>query len=109
MSAMSINKEQAISYINALVNKFFKILPMKEHGDESLGAYMQSFQIELMGCRSALPGIGDNASFVTLIGLLQYLIEHPHCDVKIVRREVFHAIDLCGRLKEAINGGGDGS
>ena len=102
---VGIDRDQAVRYLDSLVNRFFKILPMKEHGDQSLTTYMQSLQIELEGLRAVMPDVSRSVAFVMLIGLLEYMIEHPHCDVKVVRREVFHAISLCGKLKASVAGG----
>lgn len=39
------------NYFRALVNLFFKILPIKESGESSLEVYMRSLQAELLGCK----------------------------------------------------------
>jgi predicted transcriptional regulator len=40
------------NYFRNLVNQFFKILPMRENGEDSLCVYMTSLQAELIGCKS---------------------------------------------------------
>src|SRR5699024_7722579 len=39
------------NYLRALVNQFFKILPMWESGEKTVGTYIRSLQCELLGCR----------------------------------------------------------
>lgn len=88
------------NYLRALINLFFKILPLKETGECSLGTYMQSLQAELLGCQSLVEAIQEDPMFLSLISILQYLIDNPDCDVAFVRREVFRAISICNKLKD---------
>lgn len=97
---ISMNKVVLNNYLRALINFFFKILPLKEAGERSLGVYMQSLQAELLGCRSLVEAIHEDPLFLSLISILQYLIDNPDCDVASVRREVFRAISICNKLQE---------
>lgn len=87
------------NYFRNLVNQFFKILPMRENDEDSVVTYMQSLQIELLGCRDLIPEIGDNSLYLTLLSILQYLIENPDCTISVVKREIFRAISICNKLK----------
>lgn len=89
------------SYFSNLVNQFFKILPMRENEEDSLITYMQSLQMELFGCKSLIPELGENSFYLTLMSILQYLIDTPDSDVSVVKREVFRAISICHKLKSA--------
>ena len=89
------------SYFKRLVNQFFKILPIRERGEESLGTYMRSLRAELLGCRGLVLQVRDAASYLTLLSILEYLIEHPDCPVSEVKREVFKAIGICDALTRA--------
>ena len=96
------------NYLGALINLFFKILPIKESGEESLDVYMRSLQIELLGCKELIEALREDALFLTLLAILQYLIDHPMAEVPTVRREVFRAISVCNKLRKryaAQNGG----
>lgn len=88
------------NYLRSLVNLFFKILPLKESGERSLETYMRSLQAELIGCNALVEAIHDDSMFLSLVAILQYLIDNPDCDVAFVKREVFHAISLCNKLRE---------
>lgn len=87
------------NYFRNLVDLFFKILPLKESGEESLNTYMQSLQSELLGCKELIDAIHNDSMFLTLVSILQYLIDNPECDVRVVKREVFRAISICNKLK----------
>lgn len=94
-----IESEVLRNYFKRLVNHFFKILPMRENEEESLTTYMQSLQLELLGCQSLIPSIGEDSNFLTILSILQYLIDNPNCNITTVKREVFRAISICNKLQ----------
>lgn len=85
------------NYFDALVNRFYKILPMREQDEPYLDLYMQSFRNELLGCNNC---IENDAMLMTLVSILQYLIDHQDVPVSEVKREVFRAISVCNKLKD---------
>lgn len=87
------------NYFKDLVNQFYKILPMRENGEVSVYVYMQSLQAELLGCKELVSALREDASFMTLLAVLQYLIDNPDCPIHEVRREVFKSISICNKLK----------
>lgn len=93
------SNELMSNYLHTLVNRLFKILPIREQNDDSLPKYLHSLQIELLGSQSLIKAFQDDAIFLTILSILQYLIDNPNCSVKTVRREVFHTISLCNKLK----------
>ena len=88
------------NYFRTLVNLFFKILPIWESGEGSLVTYMKSLQAELLGCRELIDAIHDDPLFVSLIAILQYLIDNPELETPVVKREVFRGISICNKIKE---------
>lgn len=94
------------NYFKTLVNQFFKILPIRENEEASLPTYMRSLQVELLGCKEFIPLLCEDAAYLTLLGILQYLIDNPQCTVREVRREVFRAISVCNKLKAQYAEGG---
>ena len=97
VSGHEIPAEMVDKYLNGLVNQFFKILPIKESGEPSLNEFMRSFQAELLGFGGLMAEIGNDSMYLTLLSILQYLIEND-CDVPVVKREVFRAISICKKL-----------
>lgn len=89
-------------YFKSLVNRFFKILPMRENNEASLPAYIQSLQREIIGFSKLIPSLYEVPSFVSLLSILEYLNDTPECPVHIVRTEVFHAINICSKLKNKL-------
>lgn len=98
-TGIPIEAEILHNYFKNLVNSFFKILPIREQNEESLVVYMQSLQAELLGCKALINPVQNNASYLTLLSILQYLIDNPECSVREVRREVFRAISICNKLE----------
>lgn len=86
-------------YMRGLVDRLFKILPLWETNEESLPVYLDSLLIELHGFNGLMRCINDDQDFVTLLAILQYLIDHPETETYIVKREVFRAISVCNKLR----------
>lgn len=86
-------------YFRALINLFFKILPIWESGESSLCVYMRSLQAELLGCREFIEAINEDPLLLSLLSILQYLIDNPTIETSTVKREVFRAISICNKLR----------
>ena len=98
-TGVDMNATMLSEYLRSLVNRFFKILPIRESGEDSLGTYMQSLQSELLGFKELIVAIHEDCDFVSLLNILQYLIDNPECSLVVVKREVFRAISICNKLK----------
>ena len=88
------------NYCDDLVNKFYKILPMRENKEETLQVYMESLMFELVGARNVVYALQNNSAYLSLISILQSLIDDPENELHVVKREVFHAISICNKLKD---------
>lgn len=93
-----IDSAQLQQYFGRLINRFFKILPMKENGESSLTNYIQSLQRELLGCLNLVPELKVCDSYITLLSILEFLNREQDCPIPAVRTEVFHAINICKSL-----------
>ena len=87
------------NYFRALVNLFFKILPIWESGDGSVSTYMETLQAEILGCRNLIAIMNNDGRFLSLASILQDLIDHPEYGHSKVRKTVFDAITICNRLR----------
>ena len=90
------------NYFRNLINRFFKILPMRESNEASLVIYMQSLQAELLGCKNLLTIIDNDPDILALLSILQYLIDNPQYEVYKVKREVFRAISICNKIRAKV-------
>lgn len=96
---MDLQDNLVRKYMRSLVGQFYKILPIKESGEPSLGKYMESLQRELIGCKDLIIALNHDELFLSLLGILQYLIDNE-CTVDTVRCEVFKAITICKKLQK---------
>ena len=92
------------NYLSSLVNRFFKILPMREANESTLSTYMESLMNELIGCKQLPTGLGGDAMYLSLLATLQYLIDHQDSSERVFRREVFKSISICNHLRSKIGG-----
>ena len=89
-------------YFSKLVNKFFKILPMMENGEKSIETYIESLQVELLGCKDLIAALNYDPLYLSLLGILEWLRINIYDDsfsFKRKRREIFNAISVCKKLE----------
>lgn len=107
----SLSESIVRKYLSSLINHFFKILPIKESEEETLSVYLENLKIELLGFKELVQFIKEDPSFITLLSILQYLIDNPECPVKTVKRVVFQSISIIKKLLDKYcdshNEGGD--
>lgn len=88
-----LSKKSLQRYCKFLINKVYKILPMKEEKCDTLKQYLESLQVELIGNSQLLEFLVDEPQFISLLNIIQYLISDNY-DNKVCKREVFKAINL---------------
>lgn len=96
---VSMDTRVLSNYFHKLINSFFKILPLWECHEPTLPTYMRSLQIELIGCEKMFVATQYDSQLLSLISILQYFIDNPHCETSDIKREVFKAISICDKLK----------
>lgn len=105
ITGLDIPDKMLDNYLAALVNQFFKILPIKESGEPSLKEFMKSLQVELIGCGKLMEQLSNDSMYLSLAAILQYMIDND-CDTPVVKREVFKAISICKKLRKKYFGKG---
>lgn len=106
MSSTVLSNELLNNYLKNLINQFFKILPMREEEEPSLEVYLVSLQTELLGFKELVEALQSDSQYISLLAILQYMIDTPECPVGDVRREVFKAISICNKLRNRYTKGG---
>lgn len=86
------------NYMRGLIDRFFKILPMWEEGAGSLPEYLESLKMELIGFNGLIRKLDHDQDFISLVAMLQYLIDNPDTPDRKVKREIFRAISICNKL-----------
>lgn len=82
------------NYLTKLVNKVFKILPLREENPEYEKKYLNSLLIELRGAVSTFNSDGD---FMSIIFSLEGIRDVQ--DYNVVRSEIFKCIDKINKLE----------
>lgn len=88
-----------INYLNFLINRVYKILPISESEPNTLKSYTDSLVLELLGSKDLILKLRKDANFLSLIAILQSLSEnkYPH---DVIKREVFKCISIIKKLIE---------
>lgn len=88
-----------MNYLNFLINRVYKILPISEEEPDTLKEYLESLVIELSGSKELINKIKYDANFISLLGILKYLTDNK-CSHKVIKREVFKCISIIQGLQE---------
>lgn len=94
-----INADEVYAYLDRLVGRVFKILPLCEDGTPTLDVYLQGLLRELLGCEQLAESLKGDGRFVSLLSVLRLLCD-DHDDIRVVRSDVFYAINLLKQLQE---------
>lgn len=89
----TVPNEAMNNYLKALVDKVYKILPMKEENSETLQCYLTGLTHELVGAYQLHFSLVDEPRFLGVIHIVKYL-ETSDYDTATCKREVFKAIRL---------------
>lgn len=86
-------------YFDRMVGRLYKILPLKETGEDTIHDYLESLMVEMTGA-DILAGLSDQPYYVSIVSIVAYLNRRiDRCDTRKVKREVFKAINLCKKLQ----------
>jgi hypothetical protein len=92
----SVDDELLQKYIERLVNKVFKLLPLKQENNPTLVEYHKSLMLELNGANSLVLALQEDANFMCLICSLESLLFVD--DFPVYRRKVLECINICKKL-----------
>lgn len=87
------------NYFKFLINRVWKILPMKEENNKHLKGYMEGLQRELIGNMSLVEELKYDGFFITLLNKIEFLINED-CENGILRKEVFECIDIIEKISK---------
>lgn len=87
-----------------LINKTFKILPLKESETDTLKSYIDSFLAELIGNAELVDILKEEPSFMSVLTTMSYLANNTY-DVGFCKKEVFKCIHLLKDIRERCFGG----
>lgn len=97
--------ESFCRYFEFLINKTYKILPMKEEKSKTLKAYLESYLRELIGNRELVGVLVNEPQFITVLNTIQFLISEEYSN-EVCKKEVFKCIRLLEKINEKYFKGG---
>lgn len=100
---VDLSRKIVIKRVEDLINQFYKILPLWENESETLSQYISSLIREMLGMQELILEWQNDGMYLSLLGILQFLLDNPDCDVGTVRSDVFKAINIVKRLQKKYN------
>lgn len=94
-----LGRNALYNYLTALIDRLFKILPLREEEDPTTDSYLSGLITELLGFSGLIRSVNCDASYVAILSSLQYLLDNPEVPIKTVKKIVFDSITLCYSLR----------
>lgn len=89
-------------FLDSLINKVFKILPLKEQNNDYLFSHLNSLQIELIGALITFPELKNNANYLSIINIINYLGDNNFTKQQC-KREIFKIVnEILPNIKKEI-------
>ena len=99
-------KENFYKYFDFLINKTYKILPMKEEGSQTLKIYLEGLLRELVGDKELVSILTNEPRFISVLNSIQFLISEDY-SVQVCKKEVFKCIHILSEINSAYFKDGD--
>ena len=100
-TAYELDSTLIINYFDRLTGRIFKIIPIKEEGEFDVQPYIESLLRELLGARSLVEAIGHDERFMQIISIMNYLLENPNTETKVLKSEIFHILNILKKINKA--------
>ncbi len=97
---VQVSRDMCGAKSSELINQFFKIIPLRENGSDTIAQYMEGLLREMLGMEQLITEWHEDGQYLSLLAILQYHVDHPECDLAIVRSDVFKAIGIIKRLQK---------
>lgn len=87
-------------YFDRMTGRIFKIIPIREEGEFPVQPYLVSLLREMLGAKDLMEAINQDERFLQCLNILNYLSENPELDVKTLKSEVFHILNLVKKISK---------
>jgi hypothetical protein len=94
--------EMLVAYVDGMIAKVWKMIPMKQGRTKSLSKYMESILREFIGQKELVSELRNNGDFQAIIGTLESLLNQD--DFITFRSDIFKVINLIEKLKNKLGG-----
>lgn len=101
----AIDNEIVIRYLDSVVDKVFKILPLYEENNATVSEYTESLILQLRGFVSEYGSVGM-IEYIEVISTLEGMREllEEKGNQPAVKREIFKCIDIVKKVKNMLEG-----
>lgn len=89
-------------YVNGMIAKTYKMIPMHEQGTKSLPKYIEATLREFIGQKELVQELKNREEFLSILGVMESLLSQN--DFTKFRSDVFKIINLIERLKSSLGG-----
>jgi hypothetical protein len=109
---MNKNSKLFKEYVEKLIDRTYKILPLYEEENEGLSKNIQSLLFELNGLPYVVDGVLDS-DYIILLATLESIydetIVHTNDEEahSLIKREVFKCVNIVKKIGESITESGD--
>lgn len=94
-------------YIQYLIGKLYKILPMKENQDAGVDVHLQEYLDallrEVLGSLDTFPEARECKEYLAVVNVLQFLCRNEF-DLDVCRRDVFKMLNLLDQIVKEMGG-----
>lgn len=94
--------EMLMVYVNGMIAKTWKMIPMRQGGSNSLPKYIKSTLREFNGIKELVFVLKNNEEYLAVLGVMESLLTQD--DFSTFRSDVFKIINLIERLKSSLGG-----
>lgn len=100
-TAYELNDQLVSNYFGRMTGKIFKVIPIREEGEHPIQPYLASLLRELLGAKDLVTEIDNDERFMQVISILNYLTMNPDIDIKILKSEIFHTLNIVKKMSKA--------
>ena len=95
--------EMLAGALKDLINKIYKILPLKETEEASIAVYIPALIREVMGMNELIEALHEDGRFISLVSILENL-SSDEVDVATTKSDVFKAINIVRLIQRKLFG-----
>lgn len=102
MTEINISSRMFANYLESLVDRTFKILPLHEEDNEGLFKYIQSLSHELRGLQGVISRLDVDSDYIILLATFETLSEEIllYGEMDSIKREIFKCISIIKRIRD---------
>lgn len=92
--------EMLFDYMDKMINKVWKMLPMREENVPTLAFYIESILREFVSQKELVDCFKKNGSYIEILGIIEGLLTQE--DYLTYRSDVLRAVNSIKRLKSSL-------